>query len=736
MARFVSLILAIAFLSAAFLLLFRSDERLTDWAEPTSASASDATVATVAADVASADRARDPAVAIVDEDALAPTTRRSLAADLEPSGPSSDFVVRGRVLLVGDSSPVAGVRVRITTPEGTSIVRTTAGGTFESIYDQPVVVNHFAVLPGDTTGDVHVPDGRRAMPGHPLEVELRVGVGGTLRGQVTDVDGEPVPGAEVLVWTGYRGGHRGLEPGRVVVAGADGLFEARHVGPQFVLEARSPGYVCVVGQAGTLEQGELLEYLELELAREWEVHGIVVGPAGRPVADALVEPGSRSWIFGDFHFIPWRDGVRTAEDGSFTLAMSGSRDQGLRVRADGYREEVVPLTEDAQLLVRLERGLCLRGTVRDEAGQPIAGAHLRATVEASGSSPESSSATSDASGRFEICGMSATAGCILEVHAPGFAIQARDDVAVHEDLPNSVEVVLERGRTIAGVVLDADGAPVHGAFLSLMSERLVPFRSVNVHPKPTWENRMGVDQATSDAEGRFRFEDLHDDVFELTVRPPWEAELALRFETPSGVEDLEVVLDEARMRGVVLFGAVVDDRSGEPIPNFRVTVMEQTDEDGWSGRLRSFEAGAYRIEGLREGAKQIHATAPGYARLDLSEERFEEGEHRRDLRLARKHVVLLEVLDEMGRPWPEGSDVRVYEDDAEEPFSIEVGQGSWMPFVSLDAEGRVRLPNLPSSRLRIEVRAPGDEGGSEAVLDLRFASADEPESVQLVVPRP
>jgi RNA polymerase sigma-70 factor (ECF subfamily) len=260
---------------------------------------------------------------------------------------------------------------------------------------------------------------------------------------------------------------RDLAPGRVVVVAAG--FDVGDAA------ASSPPTNC--SREVVVRAGEVVE-ATLEIPLGVVVEGAVVDGAERPVAGAEIWLGDSKYSFCDGSIVATSD-----EHGRFRLD-SVANMHYLAARAPGFSTSdalAATFTFDRSRLrkVRLvlgQRGGALRGRVVDGAGRPVAGALLVAVGEERGSwlnddgsigaGPPPCSARSGADGRFELAALPLGEGCV-GVLAEGFAPLSRT-VHVEGGEPAERELVVTEGGSIAGVVSDADGAPLAGLTVDAM----------------------------------------------------------------------------------------------------------------------------------------------------------------------------------------------------------------------------------------------------------------------------
>ncbi|HUP24149.1 MAG TPA: carboxypeptidase-like regulatory domain-containing protein [Thermoanaerobaculia bacterium] len=220
--------------------------------------------------------------------------------------------------------------------------------------------------------------------------------------------------------------------------------------------------------------------LRIELARKRPAYGWVVSDAEgveRPVAGASV-------ILQELSLRSPALGARTGDDGRFELAHLPPGGYDLVVRAPGFARGVVeglevPEEEPACELgtVILDPGIVLEVRVQERGGGPVAGASVAAQQfeRHPATSPrrqrvvpppsEGAVARTGDDGLARVGGLDAGRQGRLRVAASGFVTTEVAGIEVPAD--DVVEVWLERGSEVSGVVLDEAGSHLVGAFVSL-----------------------------------------------------------------------------------------------------------------------------------------------------------------------------------------------------------------------------------------------------------------------------
>lgn len=297
----------------------------------------------------------------------------------------------------------------------------------------------------------------------PLDLTLRKGIG--VSGRVVDLEGNPVPYAEI--WLSDSGnGSRGVAVGS---ADAGGRFELRDVSDQNSICARKAGHAP---SPSFWLRGAPGDEREIDLVLQGVGAGLalrVVGPDGAPVEGARVRLVPEDFVVKGYDAgrpagtslgrpIPYlltTDSQGLCEAPSL-LAGSAEIQIGCETLAPWTGVRDLPEGRRSQLTVALSEGVHVRGTVRSTGGEPIEGASVRVGdygVLARG-------VTSAQDGSFELAAL-----------APGsFEIEAKledlgSDVATLSGIDGQEltwDAVIDAGRTLSGRLLDEHGEALGG----------------------------------------------------------------------------------------------------------------------------------------------------------------------------------------------------------------------------------------------------------------------------------
>ncbi len=488
--------------------------------------------------------------------------------------------LEGRVSNAKDDSPIAGARVNlqrdVVTLELQLTTETDASGKFR-----------FDDLPN---GSEQLSVGLCGRVGRDLQVELQSGEtrhedirldppAARIQGRVTELHtGSPIAGARVSDnWT--------LEPN--VITDAEGKFElpVAASADDWELFADAVGY----GTCEAMAHG-VADDVSIRLVAGLSAIGVVIDASGSPVAGVKVEARS-SVLRNGRQCIDWRTTTSDAE-GRFHLD-SMRRDQVHTFCATktGFGATLgdFPANEsDVQLVdlgrIELYRSGRIGGRVVDESGAPIerivvalSGAPEFRIVTSDGAATGDvpygwddvrRSATTDSRGRFSF-GDLPPGAFGLSASLKGIARAAGNEVKLTEaEQRDDIELKLDLGASIHGVVVNRDGKPVPGT-------------SVTVYADASLGRQLSYNLARSD--GSFSLRGLERGAYVITAETLGgftTAEHANRYapltltEVHTSDEPLRIVLQPAQtIEGRVL--------GPDEQPIFRCQVQIANEPDPW-----------------------------------------------------------------------------------------------------------------------------------------------------------
>jgi RNA polymerase sigma factor (sigma-70 family) len=367
-------------------------------------------------------------------------------------------------------------------------------------------------------------------PSPELTAEARPAVTGVVRGP----DGEPVPGAAVVVTARrpYGPGERGLRDAVLATGTADAAgrfavpvpddFDTWFADRVVTVRASAPGLAPVTAPARPAGGS-----VELRMAAGFPLRGRLVDPAGRPVAGAAVEvirvggAVAEPVIGGRGNPAPgWPAPVASGPDGTFALpAVGGSANVWVRVADPRFATETARLDRpDGPSAVVLTPARTVAVAVRAaDTGAPLPGARLTLVTDRLSSHAhftstehgllgpervpaEEADAVADARGVVRL-GVAPGERFELLVHPPASDapyVGVRTVMTAGPAGEDTVAVRLPRGRWVTGTVTDATGRPVR---------RAVAHWAPDDAARPEWRNDhlVGRDSlARTGDDGTFR----------------------------------------------------------------------------------------------------------------------------------------------------------------------------------------------------------------------------------------
>ena len=476
--------------------------------------------------------------------------------------------IRGRVRTEGTSGPVAGARVRLWQKKLQAVskvsfeVRTDESGgyAFEGL---PPGEYGLSVVPRE--GSAPWIDRMELQEGVDRTMDFDIRSGPPIRGKVTDADTH-LPIVDAEVGTGWM-----FEQSVRTNASGDYEFRGSPLTGDAELHVRAEGYGRREARVHRIENA-LEDRADFGLTRARTARGRVQDEAGRPIADAYIaaieydqfaEPQRMDWI-----------GSSSVADGSFelrNLRPDGphtlvAMKEGLGMMALAFPEsESKESTIDLGVVVLPPPSL-VQGVLVDEDGKGIPDMQVdlrgwntdrfrmqRWWVRDSGALDHylSRSARTDDQGRFAFTDLS-DGDYRASVRWPGADRDVGEDVRVRRaSVAAEVRLVLERGLSISGLVLDPDGQPVANAY---------------VRATPESGSSGGINTDT-DRDGRFVLRPLQRGTYGLRVDPRGRNRDRPGQVVPIEVSDIsagekDVVL---RVRRSASVDGIVSNESGDPI---------------------------------------------------------------------------------------------------------------------------------------------------------------------------
>lgn len=411
------------------------------------------------------------------------------------------------------------------------------------------------------------------------DVALTLEQGVLFQGTVTDTDREtPIPDARVTLVSRWH--TRFFD----AVTDAEGRFTVGPLPPGdyaafAAAEGRSPWF------QPKLES--LADMTTVVLARSLLLSGQVLSTHGAPVPGVLVH------LEGD---TATASAQRTTTDGEgrFRFTAPAVLHQLTAESGGAFATlDVTPPLEHVEL--RLQPGVFVEGTVRDDAGHTLPNVRVEAYREDGGPLGAEATTLTDAGGRYQL-GPTRPGPHTFRLLAPHHL-----DVELHAQRLQQgmapLDFTLRRAQSVEGRVVDTSGAPLEGILLTLSGDRLGDGDDIDAGGA-----------RRSDATGHFVLDVKRAGTGELSVEDPSFQRQTLPVRVPS--RDIVVVLD----RGASVSGAVTDAR-GLPLRGATVTLgAEAQEEDAPYEEPRQVmtdEQGRFHLQGIAPGTYLLGAVVRG-----------------------------------------------------------------------------------------------------------------------------
>lgn len=241
----------------------------------------------------------------------------------------------------------------------------------------------------------------------------------TISGRVTEVgSGKPITAFTVRMRVHYGSGTPSAPYNEETYAQAspDGAFSVAGVpAGDFVVEAWAPGFAPGFSQNFTVEAGQPVSGIAIQLGQGGTLSGRIVDAAGNPVARAKISTHDNDWSDDEFTKaigITYPTNATSAEtrsgdDGRFTITGLTPETYQINVIASGYTGfmrrglRVNEGTDSPIGDIKLGRGGVVRGTLYDASGKPLVGGNVELRAD-SGDVPRRYSTRTSVDGKFQI----------------------------------------------------------------------------------------------------------------------------------------------------------------------------------------------------------------------------------------------------------------------------------------------------------------------------------------------
>lgn len=492
-----------------------------------------------------------------------------------------------------------------------------------------------------------------------------------VRGRVLDDQHYPAPGA--LVFSGDR-------RERAAITNGSGEFTLRFAPSKLprVINASKPGLLSGMSKLQVWQPGDAREEVVLSVNSGFLLHVQVIDQYQRPVMNAevnaqRVDNGVISLVHCHSETRP--DCNHAEANGMVTFhTIEGPHEVWVRGKDIAPKNVSLPTVTSTSgvVVVKVERGIEIRGRVIHPDGTPAAGAIVESLAK---SSPRSVVSATD--GTFRLTGVDAGSATLQAFSGD----RQLPSAAVTVNAPASdVTITMPLGVRLQGRVTDrATQRSVNDFTILLPSGNGV---------------RDSVGQPIHTDDGRFTIDNVSPGSLEIRVRAAGYSEGSRNgvvAEDGKTISGIDIQLDRASR----LTGRVTS--AGEPISGVRVEVDRSLLNPSGLWTLTDRD-GLYAMEGIADGDHFIQFAKSGFAAVSKTIT-VKEGETHLDVTLGAGHELRGRVVDRSGRGIPD--------------VSVNAGDGN----AKTDSEGVFVLRGIPDGQYKVSVHKSGYLP-AEAKLDL------------------
>ena len=405
--------------------------------------------------------------------------------------------------------------------------------------------------------------------------------------------------------------------------------------------------------------------------------------------------GARVWVMTRAMGIPtdrWdpdADRIETTADASGRFHLEGLGAAPLDVNAAalghgyGTQRAVKP---GSTIELFLLPGATITGTVRDEAGKPVAGAVVRALGELAARVVPAALRT-NAAGRFHFAGLEAGSYTVVARGGPRAPALAR--VSVEAQGEADIELTLAEGGFVTGRLVDGDEKPRKGRV------RVSALDGAELHLAI-----YDLMQAEAAADGHFALGPVPVGSLEIEA---FAAGFATRkVETIVDARSRTTDLGDVALETGLRVRGVVRSRDGAPIAGATVMGRSPASAAARPPVVVTEDDGVFVFAGLQPGNLQLQAHAPGYAavRQDVAA-----GNEDVQLVLETGGTIVGSVVDPKGQP-VEGAMLTAQSEPAEGE------QQAYGGAAADEGGGRFTMRDLRAGRYVLQARARGHADGT------------------------
>jgi hypothetical protein len=446
--------------------------------------------------------------------------------------------------------------------------------------------------------------GHSVKAGEHQVIDTNLSVGVFLSGVVENELGEPIFGAVVTGIPGEMTDMLGQASSRYAVSNENGEFNLSGLPGRLIrVSASSDGYLTGADVRLELEDGDVRNDVRITMFEGGSIAGVVNGPSGKPIAGAEVDVSFDPAALNGLNAANAQKGAsgraETDAEGRFRITGLGGGpflveaemegDAWLFGRVDGVKPGATDLVID------LTVHPSLKGRVTNAAGEPVTSFEVEVRSASLGglmSGDRHNKLIDHEDGLFEIERVK-DGSWSLYIRAEGFG--PAGPIAATRPGPGDeyLEIQVERGATVRGMVVNPDGDPVPMAVVTWMQDS-----------GDTMLDMIGAGPTVTAAADQ-------DGIFELSGLAAGELALSTTSADWAKAEPLVITLapDEVveGVRITLRAGGSIDglflNKEGEPSAGSMIQVMRTGGQD--QNMTTTDQDGKFLVEHLEPGSWQV-----------------------------------------------------------------------------------------------------------------------------------
>lgn len=420
------------------------------------------------------------------------------------------------------------------------------------------------------------------------DVNIELPEGGRISGRVVDKSShQPVTSFQAGVSTSRGGGGMMImaPPMTRQFTSSDGTFTLDNVPPgQTQLVVNAPGYTTGRQSGLTIEDGKVIDNLEIGLETGAKLTGRVVDSTGAPLSGVAVREDDMAGGNGRtfrMNVGTGEGGAVTDPNGEYTIDALESGEKTFTFNRNGYLTEQKTVnisSKENRLDVTLSNGQAVMGQVVSDTGTPIGEASVSASSAAEGFGGRS--VPTDAAGNFRFEGLN-PGHYTFTASKNGYAQGITRDFDIATGAP--VRIVMKSGGIITGHVT--------GLGQDELSSATVTANGAN-----------GSASSPVDSGGNFRIDGSPTGTVRLSARTGQMFGGNARSSSPQTVQvepGSSVSADIEFKSGTTIRGRVT--RAGRPMANASVAFLPRGGGVSTRSSTQTDNSGVYAAEGLDDG---------------------------------------------------------------------------------------------------------------------------------------